>query len=132
MEWIATIIAGVLGLMSGLLILFADRRRRGADADLSSAEAANLLTEAALSLVEPLNIRILELEKAHATQAASLKAMSCRIQKLERERDVLFRGAVDLTFQVLHLGAKPVFDPLKIVSDNNEGEAHERVSESTG
>lgn len=64
MDWAQLLVGtGLGGILASVVNAVINRRRLGADADKVDAEAADVVTKTALTLVEPLRKRIGELEQ---------------------------------------------------------------------
>jgi len=112
-----TIGAG-LGALPGLLALRLQRRKVAQEEALQKITAADALTGAALSLVEPLGRRIGELELIMQTQnkriaelQARLDAQARQIAELQTANRTLCEGVSRLSHQVRALGYEPVWEP---------------------
>ncbi len=120
-DWLLQLLGSLVVAMPGILALVLGARK-------SRAEAADLVTKAALTLVEPQNVRIREMAvriEEQETEIAELKTENMVLfrrigaaeqinKELERvldEFDRLLAGAHRLHNQVIDLNAVPVFVP---------------------
>ena len=86
-------------------------RMQNAERNKLKAEEAEIITEAAMRLLDPLNARIWALEKSAARAQALILRLENRVSALEKENKMLYNGARRLSNQVIDLGAEPVYTP---------------------
>lgn len=122
----------VLALVPGVLALWRTRRKDAAEADKSGAEAADQISDTALSLIKPLKEELAELHSsktnlerriAELEWNARIKDMAIldlqnldrskdrRISQLETEQEDLICGINRLIEQIEGLGQVPVWRP---------------------
>lgn len=74
-------------------------------------DVMRLVSETALDLLEPLRIRVDELERLLWEAQTVVLSHAARIALLEKSNKELYNGATRLTHQVMDLGAEPVYIP---------------------
>ena len=97
MEWAPILVATVVavgGIVGSWLTVRSGKEK-------NSAEATSVLTEIAMSLVEPLQVKQREME-------AELARMERKIVLLERENALLHKWAQLLFSQVIEAGSDPI------------------------
>lgn len=107
----AGVIAAIVASIPGLVALIIQRRKITAEARQAENNAADLVTKAALSLVEPLRRQLDGLSAQSVEQAARIAALEKQVQSLERFADDLLSGSHRLVMQVRSLGGHPVYIP---------------------
>lgn len=112
--WSPETIAAVISLMGVALSVAGSviggalqARKTRAEADRDRADAAHLVSESARELIEPLKLRIEELNAHAALNAQIISDLTRRVAKLEEILD----GAHRLARQVRELGHEPVYIP---------------------
>jgi len=88
------------------VIVLSKSQRKKVDAD-----AADTLTETAISLVAPLKERLMELETKTTEQAQRIEELETRVTEQKELILELQEGAERLAHQVRSLGGSPVFAP---------------------
>lgn len=101
-DWAA--VAVLVGSLITVMIGFATRKKL-------DSEAANEVSEAALSLLEPLRQRVSQLEQELGIVKGSMTELSDKLEVVERENNELRRGIWLLVHQVTGLGQEPVYRP---------------------
>lgn len=98
-------IANVVGIITALTAVIAGwAARRKSDAD-----AAEVVTKTALTLLEPLERRIKTLEGESVAASAKIRQLEGRVTALRHDYEALHRGAELLSGQVTVLGEVPIF-----------------------
>ena len=105
-EWVALVVGVLVALASGSgtawFLLRSQRGKLNADSGKTRAEAADVLTGAALEIVRRQESRVEKLE-------ARVEELEERVAVLERENRQLLYGTTKLTAQLLDLGHKPMW-----------------------
>lgn len=99
-EILSTIIAASAGVLSGVIAAKAGRKKNDAD-------AASSITEAAMSLVEPLTKRVEVLETGRVEAEKELKILRPLPELVKR----LMAGIDKLIEQIRCLGHEPIWTP---------------------
>ncbi len=107
-EWTALIMAAIA--LAGVAIQFwkARSEKRRDDGD-----AAESISSAAKSLIEPLRKRVDELEAMTARQEAAIVTLTKKTQEQQQEITELRAGVMLLTTQIVALGQKPIYIPTR-------------------
>lgn len=108
---VAGIVIAAIAATPGVLALLAQRRALKAKAQLDESSSADQITQAALSLVEPLKRQLNELSVQAKTQAERIEVLEQQVKHLSNFADDLLSGAHRLVMQVRSLGGHPVYIP---------------------
>ena len=130
---------GLIGGIASVVVKLLEQRKTNADAEKSSAEATETLSDTALELVKGLRqeladvradrerdqcamreleatvkgltVRVQTLERALEEADSDLRALECQHDAHERQHTEVVNGANDLSDQISGMGAKPVYIP---------------------
>jgi len=121
MNWeaiIITIIAGLLAAAPGILALLNGKRKEAADiknsnalAEKIQAEYADQITQTAMRLVDPLKLRISDLEAAEVNNTKTIRRLERVIKAYAIRMQELLHGISILTKQILELKQEPSWKP---------------------
>lgn len=121
MNWeaiIITIIAGLLAAAPGILALLNGKRKEAADiknsnalAEKIQAEYADQITQTAMRLVDPLKLRISDLEAAEVNNTKTIRRLERVIKAYATRMQELLHGISILTKQILELKQEPSWKP---------------------
>lgn len=107
-EWTALIMAAIA--LAGVAIQFwkawSEKRRDDSD-------AAESISFAAKSLIEPLRKRVDELEATTLRQEAEISALTRQTKEQKQEITELRAGVMLLTNQIVALGQRPIYIPTR-------------------
>lgn len=104
-EKIIEAIVGAAGALLGGIIVYLSTRLK------NRADAADMVTDAALSLLDPLKTRLTELEQKMARQETEISRLRRQLTHYADRVIVLMRGIATLIKQIGDLGAKPYWEP---------------------
>lgn len=102
---IGIIIALITGA-AGLLTAVATKKKLHAD-------AAESISDAALSLIEPLKKRLAEAEAEIENNRVKLHQMEIELAVLKHENIEMSEGIAKLKYQVMSLGHKPIYEGIQ-------------------
>jgi len=121
MNWeaiIITIIAGLLAAAPGILALLNGKRKEAADiknsnalAEKIQAEYVDQITQTAMRLVDPLKLRISDLEAAEVNNTKTIRRLERVIKAYATRMQELLHGISILTKQILELKQEPSWKP---------------------
>lgn len=105
-DWVGVVAGVLVALASGSgtawFLLRSQRGKLNADSGKTRAEAADVLTGAALEIVRRQEARVEKLEDR-------VEELESRVEVLEKENRQLLYGTTRLTAQLLDLGHKPLW-----------------------
>jgi chromosome segregation ATPase len=113
-----TLSASIVAVVGSLAALVIAWRKAPAEKRKMNADAESAISGAAVSLIEPLQKRIEELEAAREKDRTKMTSMESRISVLEcevreerSEKEAISDGARKLMHQVESYGGVPVYRP---------------------
>lgn len=113
-----TLIASVVAVIGSISAVVVAWRKAPHENRKLQAEAESAISEAAVSLIEPLQKRIDDLEKGREKDKDTIIALETRVTALEcelreerNEKADIVDGAHKLYHQVQSLGAQPLYQP---------------------
>lgn len=98
-------IANLIGVLTALAAAVAGWAAR----KKSEADAAEVVTKTALTLLEPLERRIKNLEGESVVATVRIRRLEAHVTALRQDYEALHRGAELLAGQVTILGETPIF-----------------------
>lgn len=107
-SYVTIILAGLLAIAGTVVANWLGRRKMSAEAEDSEASAAERFTRIAISMIEPLEDQVVELNKTVASLRESRTVDEKKIQELEGRLEAVEAWARLLFAQVIEAGKTPM------------------------